>query len=277
MAIHLVTDSTCDLPEVLLEKYNIHIIPLNVHFGDVTYLDKKELSSNEFYHKLSKSEVHPSTSQPSPYDFVKCYEEIYQQGDTIISIHLSSKLSGTIQSANIAKEMLPDYDIRIVDSELASLAMGSIVLEVAKWIQAEWHVDDILEAFSLLKKRVTPYFLVDTLEYLQKGGRIGKAQALVGSLLDIKPILTIANGEVEPFDKVRNKKKALNKIMDIFKEKIGSHPEGIALMYSGADFQVDEIIETLKEQFNCDDIVVSQFGPVIGVHIGPGAIGISMY
>ncbi|ACB84929.1 DegV family protein [Natranaerobius thermophilus] len=278
MTIHIVTDSTCDLPKEIIEKYSINVVPLNVHFAENTYKDKIDLFPDEFYQKLVNSQEHPETSQPSPGDFVNCYQEIAGEKDQILSIHLSSELSGTFQSANIAKEMLPDLDITVIDSKLASLAMGLLVKKAAEAREQGASMEEIVDKIDVLKEKITLYFFVDTLEYLKRGGRIGKAQALVGSLLDIKPILTINNeGIIEPIDKVRTKKKAINKVIDLLKEAKGDVNVTAGILYSGNEQENLDMIKTkISEEFNCEDMVISPFGPVIGVHVGPGAFGVCM-
>ncbi len=277
MAIHIVTDSTCDLPGYILSEYNINLVPLNVHFDENTYKDKFDLKSEEFYQKLEKSSVHPETSQPSPGEFVSCYQDIASPKDTIISIHLSSKLSGTVQAANIAKEMLPEFDIRIIDSHLASLAMGLVVKDAAEARNKGNDASEIIDKIYHLLDEVTLYFFVDTMEYLQKGGRIGKAQAFMGSLLDIKPVLTIDSGEIVPVEKVRTKKKAIAKVIELLQEEKKKDNVQTGLLYSGDQLNLIENIETqIMENFNCQGTVISPFGPVIGVHLGSGAIGICM-
>ncbi|OWZ84177.1 DegV family protein [Natranaerobius trueperi] len=278
MTVHIVTDSTCDLPNEILEELNIHYVPLNVHFGEEGYKDKLELEANDFYKKLieNKESIHPSTSQPSPGDFVSKYQEIANEEDVIISIHLSSKLSGTYQSANLAKDMLPNYDIRVVDSETASIAMGLLVIKAALEKDKGASSSEILEKIEKSKNEITLNFLVDTLEYLQKGGRIGKAQALVGTLLDIKPILTLTDGQITPLEKVRNKKKAIRKMLDFLYEEKGDQPVTVGVLYSGSKEERNFLIDQIKQKFNCKKIIDHPFGSVIGVHVGPDALGVCL-
>ncbi len=274
--IRIVTDSTCDLPEEELTHYGIEFVPLNVNFGEESYLDKIEISSQEFYKKLKQAEVHPSTSQPSPDAFEKCYREISDRGDQILSIHISSKLSGTIQSANIAKEMLPDRSIHVFDSGFASLPLGFMARYAAQLAEKGAPIENIKNELKRYQEKTSIYFMVDTLEYLRKGGRIGKAQAMLGGFIGIKPVLTIRGGEVLPQTKARSKAKAVKQIYELLKEEKSSHHVTAGILYSDIEEPIEPIMENINQNFNCDKITTTMFGPVIGVHLGPGAVGVCM-
>jgi DegV family protein with EDD domain len=274
--IRIVTDSTADLPESIVEKFNIKVVPLKVHFGEETYLDGKTITPEAFYAKLQKSSQLPTTSQPSPIDFVDTYKAIVEETPDakIISIHLSSALSGTYQSALLAKSMLEDAaDIFVMDSLSASYGLGFAVLAAAKAAQEEKSLEDCIRD---VKKCITEhqiYFLVNDLTYLQKGGRIGKAAALFGSMLNIKPILSVDDkGEVFPLDKVRGSKKAQARILEFMKKEYGSDPVQVAVCHCDAEEMAKEWAEIIQQQFNVQDLVISSVGPVIGVHTGPGTI-----
>ena len=188
MTVKIVTDSTADLPPGLAEELNISVVPLKVHFGEEEFLDWIDLDSDNFFEKLAGSGVMPHTSQPSPADFVKIYREIAAESDQLISVHLSAKLSGTYQSAVIAKSELKHLDIEVIDSGLASMALGIVVIEAARAAKAGLAKEDIILQLKDNMAKVKVYFAVDTLEYLQRNGRIGKAAALVGGLLNVKPL-----------------------------------------------------------------------------------------
>lgn len=274
--VKIVTDSTCDLSQEALDSFGISFVPLNVHFGKKQYRDKIDLTPEMFYKKLSEEKVHPSTSQPSPADFETYYRECGREGEDILSIHISSKLSGTIQSANIASNMTPELDVQIFDSKSASVGLGLMVRKAAKMAQEGLDRETIVEELKKYREQVTLYFLVDTLEYLQKGGRIGKAQAIFGSLMGIKPILTLRDGEIVPKEKVRSKKKAINRMYELLLEDKSGEKVDVAIFYSNVDEPVDPIKKYLESQFQCQAVMTGLFGPVIGVHLGPGAIGICM-
>ena len=212
MAVHVVTDSTADLSPELMDAFGVrdalHIVPLTVHFGDEEFLDGVTITADQFYERLSTSEVLPRTSQPSPAAFVEAYSNISSPGDTILSFHISSRLSGTYQSALLAARQLPDRTIEVVDTRLASLGLGLVGLYAAKGVKEGKGAEEVLGQCRRIMQEARILFLVETLEYLQKNGRIGKAQALVGGLLNVKPLLTLEDGVVTPLEKARGKAKA---------------------------------------------------------------------
>ncbi len=270
----IVSDSTADLPESLIDEYGIEIVPLKVHFGEEVFLDWSELKPEEFYHKLANTDILPRTSQPSPADFVKKYKELGVD-ETIISIHISSELSGTYQSAIMAKEMLPEKDIYIIDSKLASMAHGMVVIEAARAVKEGKTKEEVLELIDTLLNRVKIYFIVDTLEYLQKNGRIGRAQALLGSLLNIKPILTLVDGIVTPKEKARGRTKALDKVVKICKDEFGTDQKvKVALIHANVLNEALKLKGIAEEVFQFDEAIISELGSVIGSHTGPSAVGI---
>ncbi len=273
----IVSDSTADLPESLIKEYEIEIVPLKVHFVEEVFLDWVELKPEEFYYKLEKADMLPKTSQPSPADFAEKYKELGED-ETIISIHISSELSGTYQSAIMAKEMLPYMDIHVFDSKLASMAHGMIVIEAAKAVKAGKTKKEVLQLIDNLINRIKIYFIVDTLEYLQKNGRIGRAQAMLGSLLNIKPILTLEDGIVTPKEKARGRTKALDRLIKICKEEYGTEQQvKVALVHGNVLDEALKLKERAEEVFQFDEAIISELGAVIGSHTGPGTVGIVIY
>ncbi|MDX9872280.1 MAG: DegV family protein, partial [Clostridia bacterium] len=212
--VKIVTDSTADLPAALRSAYDITVMPLKVIFKDEIYREGVDITIPAFFEKLAGTEQLPTTSQPSPAEFQEVYEELTADGSTVISMHISSKMSGTIQSAMLAKKNLPDRDIRVIDSGKVTMALGLGVLVGARAAQAGRSADEV-EALvqEMFNHKIKIYFMVDTFENLQKGGRIGKAAALLGTLLNIKPILTVEDGLVAPFEKVRGKTKAVERLV----------------------------------------------------------------
>jgi DegV family protein with EDD domain len=274
--IRIVTDSTADIPESVRKQYGIEMVPLKVHFGTETYLDSVTIQADEFYEKLKSAASLPTTSQPSPADFLNVYKRLIgeQPGAQIISIHLSSAMSGTYQSAVLAESMLEgEADISVVDSKSASYGFGMLVVEAAKAAQEGKSKEEILELITNIRNNTRIYFLVDTLEYLQKGGRIGKAAALFGSLLNIKPILTIdSDGEVSSVDKVRGQKKAMGRIVELLKEEFGERELALTIASSAEPKTEEEFSQLLRDHFRVRDITYTKIGPVIGTHAGPGTI-----
>ncbi len=258
------------------------MVPLTVQFGDEIYRDGVDISVEEFFRKLEVAGDIPSTCQPSPADFVRVYEEVAQPGDTIISIHLSSKMSGTYQSAVLASSMLdPNIAVKVVDSQCASLGIGVVAAAAARSVQAGASVDQILAELQHIIDNLQVYFVVDTLEYLQKNGRIGMASAFMGTLLSIKPILTVKDGMVAPFEKIRGKAKALNRIKALMEEFKNNHPDRklmAAISNANAYEDAERLAGYLEGQLPLDrEIIIGPIGPTIGVHTGAGTIALFIY
>ncbi len=275
----IVTDSTADIPKKVVEDLGIIVVPLKVHFGEETYLDGETINAIEFYDKLAKSEKLPTTSQPSPLDFVNVYKEIAEtHGDVhIISIHLSAALSGTFQSAAIAQNMLEDsVKVSVIDSKKGSYAIGSIVVAVAEMAQSGASADQCLEQAYYLVENTFVYFLVDTLHNLQKGGRIGKASAVLGTLLNIKPILSLDDmGEVYAKEKVRGSKKAFARIMELMREHSREYKKvRMGISHANCLSDAEEAVATIKNEFNVDSVMITDIGAVIGTHVGKGTLAI---
>jgi DegV family protein with EDD domain len=279
-AVKIVVDSTSDIPAEECRRLGIEMIPLKVHFGEETYLDGVTIGPGNFYDMLESSPVMPTTSQPSPNDFLELYQRILEKepGAQIISFHLSSEFSGTYQSAVIAKSMMEgDPDITVVDSRSASHGFGAAVLLAAEMAREGASKGQILEATDRLLKGIRIYFLVDTLEYLQRGGRIGKAAALIGGLLNIKPILTVQDGVVASVDKTRGTKKAMARIIEMLEEEFGRSPVHVGIGWSKYDEHAKELLARVREKFDVRSVREVEIGGVIGTHVGPGTSAVFMY
>lgn len=279
--IMMVTDSTADIPKEIAEQLDIHIVPLKVHIDGQTYLDGVTITPSVFFDKLAQSEKFPSTSQPSPIDFEQKYLEIIDQHGQdvqIISIHLSSALSGTFQSANLARNMVgSDFDITVMDSRKAAYFLGMMVVQAARAVKEGHNKEECIQVIEKMKVSQKDFFVLDTLTYLQKGGRIGKAQALIGALLNVKPILTLNEaGEVIPFDKVRGKKKAVAKMIEELKQYAQGERVVASVLYAMNLQEAKELKNQLQEQFDMEEITLSEIGPVIGAHAGPNVLAVSM-
>lgn len=281
MPIVILTDSASDLDASVRESLGIVSVPLKVMFGEETYLDGVTIHSTQFFEKLKQSTQLPTTSQPSPLEFVEAYKAIVEKHGKdvqIIAIMLSAALSGTYQSAVIAKSMLEDdVDITVIDSRKASFVYGMICEEAAKAAREGKSKQQILDMIDHFLDDVQVYFVVDTLEYLQKGGRIGRASALLGSLLNIKPILTLdPAGYVSAFDKVRGTKKAIARVTEAFQEYAQGAPVKLAILHSSVPDQAAELLERYKQEFQVVESHLQEIGPVIGTHAGPGLLGMVM-
>lgn len=276
MSVRIVTDSTADLPKGLAQELGICVIPLNVHFGNEVFREGTDLSTEEFFHKLARSPALPKTSQPSVGAFQEVYSQLARETSEIVSIHISAKLSGTINSALLARQDLSsDCRIEIVDSMGASMVLGMTVIAAAKAAQAGASLSEILELIQHRIPRTHLLLFVDTLEYLEKGGRIGKAQALLGSLLSVKPLITIREGEVHPVERVRTRQRALERLVQ-FAEGFPKIEE-LTLLYSTTPEEAEGLAERIHPIFPKERLCLSLYGPVIGTHVGPGAMGVIAY
>ncbi len=280
--ICIVTDSTADIPREIAEEWGIHIVPLRVHMAGETYLDGIDITPSEFFTKLSQVQQFPTTSQPSPADFEQLYLDLahmYGRDVQILSIHLSSALSGTVQSATLASKMVdPQLDITVIDSKKAAYLLGMMVVEAARAVKEGKSKEECIALLQRMIEGQKEFFVVDTLTYLQKGGRIGKAQALIGTILNVKPILSLnANGEVFPFDKVRGKKKAVARILEELKEYAGDQKVMVSILYAMNIEEATDLKDQIAQSFNTKEITLSEIGPVIGAHVGPNVLAVCMY
>jgi len=273
MAVRVVSDSACDLPPETCEALGIEIVPLTIRFGDEEYVDREELSTDEFWRKLETAPTLPETAAPSVGAFEETFRNLHDAGaDGIVCVNLSAALSATMQSAQVAAKALDGLcPIEIIDSASASMGIGILTLHAARRAAEGAGVETIAREVTERRSRQSLYATLDTLEYLKKGGRIGGAQALLGSMLSIKPIVTVVNGAVEQAGKVRTRSKALNFILERVPD--GS-VESVCVLHSGAA-DIDEFLAQLRPKVPGAEIVVGRIGPVVGVHVGPGAMGIT--
>lgn len=269
--IALVTDSTCDLPESVVKDKNITVIPLNVHFGEETFLDGIDLQSNEFFEKLSTSEIHPQTSQPSVGRFVETYNDLLKKHDSILSLHISSKLSATYNSALQAQKEIGNEKIKVIDSMNGTLGLGAIVHHIADLNQKGESFENLVKEAEKIIPNAIFMGLVPTLEYLAKGGRIGKARAFMGSLLKIKPILSAVDGEIQSVGKARTLIKGMDFIVDEMKNRKISK---LFIVHANHEERANLLKEKTKDLIDPKDIIIAEFGPVVGTHLGPGAFGV---
>lgn len=276
--LRIVTDSSADLPPHLSEAYDIEVVPLKVHFGKTTYREGKDLDNAQFYRLLSQAEQLPTTSQPSAGDFYAVYSRLTANGDSVISIHISSKLSGTCQSAMAAKAMLPEADITVMDSLSVSMGHGIVVLAAAEAVQKGKSRDEVIALVERVINGIQIIFVVDTLEYLQKGGRIGGAASLLGTLLNFKPLLELRNGRVEPLERVRSRKKALRRALEVLTERFnGQGPLRMIGLHSQCPEEGERLAQKVRERLPCTSLHLAEIGPVIGTHAGPGTLGLGGY
>ena len=274
MTVKIVTDSTSDLSQDLADSLGITVVPCTVQFDTESYRDRIDLTTDEFYHKLQNSRVFPTTSQPSVGDFLSAYEAPLTNGDQVVSVHVSGKLSGTVNAALLAREQLRQVEnIVVIDSQMASMALGLIAIGAADVAQDGASLDAVRANVINATARTRVALLFETLEYLQRGGRIGKAQALVGSLLNLKPLLHLEEGEVHPLDRVRTRRKGVERLIKFV--ETATPLRTLAVISSTDPDQAAELLESLKELAPSDRQFMAQLGPALGAHAGPGALGVA--
>jgi len=274
----VVTDSTAGMPADLAAQHGVHIIPLWVHFGEQGYRDGVDLTTEQFYPMLAKARNLPTTSQPSAGEFLELYRSLAGQAEAIVSIHISSELSGTVASALAARQMIPELPVHVIDSRSTSMGLGMIALAAAR-AAAEGHsAEEVAALAEQLVPRMSVIFVVDTLEYLHKGGRIGGATALLGSLIQIKPILHLDKGRIEALDKVRNRRKALDRLMGIVAERTeGAGSLHASIVHAQAEEEAEAIRDRVSGAFRFAELYMAGVSPTIGTHVGPGTVGIGFY
>jgi len=269
--VRIVTDSTADLTKEQQQAAGITVVPLNVHFGDQVFRDHVDLTPDEFFRRLKASTQLPRTSQPSVGVFEEAYRTLRESGDEIVSVHLSSKVSGTCNSAQMAAKGVDEQAIEVVDSLSTSMALGFMALEGARLARAGRDRASIAERLRALVPKARVVCVVDTLTYLERGGRIGKARALLGSLLNVKPILQLKDGEVVPVGRARGRPQALNKLVELL-ERDG-HVSQLAIMHGAAQADAEQLRERVAASYPGLDILLTEIGAVLGTHTGPGVIG----
>jgi len=273
MPVRIVTDSACDLPEPICAELGVEVVPLTIRFGDREYVDRKELSIDAFWRELAASPVLPETAAPSVGAFEETFRRLSDDGaSAIVCINLSARLSATMQSAQVAAKALDGTTpIEIIDSLSASMGIGNLVLHAARRARAGASLEEVVREVNARRESQHVFATLDTLEYLRKGGRIGGAQALLGSMLSIKPIISVLDGAVEPAGRVRTRSKALRFLVD---QIPAGKVELISVLHADAP-DLDEFLAMLEPVVPDAEVTVGSIGPVIGVHTGPRVMGIA--
>ncbi|MBT97913.1 MAG: fatty acid-binding protein DegV [Dehalococcoidia bacterium] len=275
MTVRIVTDSSADLPQHLIDQHQITVLPCYVVVDDQTFKDGIEIQPDAFYTRLQAEGRTPTTAQPTVADFQEIYRDLVGQGHQVISIHVSAKLSGTLNSAEQAKASLDDSSqVEIIDSKLASIPLGLAVLEAASIMAngTEFH-----EAANEIRQGLDRHhglFSLDTLEYLQKGGRIGKARAFMGSILSVKPILRLQDGEAHPVERPRNLERAMRRLVELTHEL--APVQRLAVIHSTDADRMATLKEQLTDLLPADQIIEARFGSTLGTYIGPDALGVAI-
>jgi DegV family protein with EDD domain len=274
--IAVVVDSTSDLPVAERDRLGITVVPLNVHFGDTVLRDNVDITPSQFLERLGTSRQLPTTSQPSPALFEDAFRSLAEHHDAVVAITLSSKLSGTYQSAHIAAEAVAEtIRVEVIDSRAASVSLALQAIRAAELAARSDAIEPLVEQ---LRAEVASYqllFFADTLEFLQRGGRIGKAASMVGSVLKIKPLLRLDEGQVVPYERVRTRSKAIDGLVDFVIAT--PHVGQLGILHGGNLDDVRFIRDRVATKVPVDRILYSQYGPVLGAHVGPGALGVSVF
>ncbi|OJX41264.1 MAG: hypothetical protein BGO78_00500 [Chloroflexi bacterium 44-23] len=277
--VMIVTDSTAYIPEEILRGLPVRIVPLQVIWGEEQFRDGVDILPTEFYERLKTAEVMPSTSQTTPATFIELYSKLNSEGYDILSMHISEKLSGTIDSAVQARTTLGLDNLIIFDSEASGMALGFQVLAVARAAANGASLNECLKIAEKARSQTGILFAVRTLEFLHRGGRIGGAAAFLGTMLNLKPILELRNGKIESIDKVRTMNKALDRIVEIMMEKVDEHfPVRVSVQHANAYQEAEQLLERIQSKFpdgQLAETMISEVSPVIGTHTGPGLLGIS--
>ena len=276
--IAILTDSTANLPVEWVEQYNVRVIPLKIHWGNETFLDGVGITPNEFYTRLSHSKSLPTTSQPSIQDFLQAFESLADQADGIVVPLISSGISGTVASAQAATRQFNRVPVEIVDTRVTSAGQALVVMAAARAAAQGKSLQDVRQAADGVVQRMHLFFAVDTLEYLHRGGRIGGASRYLGTVLNIKPILYFdLDGKLDALERARTKGKALQRLMALAEEKANGHPLRIGVIHANAPQIAQEFCEQITHRLDCKEVITLELSPAIGVHVGPGTIGIALY
>jgi DegV family protein with EDD domain len=276
--VAIVTDSTAYIPDEILKKYFISVVPQIVIWGDETYQDGVDMQPDQFYRKLSTSKTMPTTSQVAIVTVKAAFEKLLEAGYDVLGIFISTKLSGTMQSALHAQEMLSKAASKIVvlDSNSTAMAMGFHVLAAARAAQGGASLSECQKLAEEAQKHTGVYFVVDTLEFLRRGGRIGGATAMLGSALNLKPLLELRDGRIESVEKVRTKGKAISRMIELVVEQVaGRTPVRLATLHANAEDEARSALEAAATQLNPVEQVLAAVSPAIGTHAGPGTVGLA--
>src|ERR1700730_16186055 len=275
MSVAIVTDSTSDLPPHLTTSRSITVVPLTLNFEGKTLLDGVDIQPDEFYRRLPSATTHPTTSQPSPGRFAEAYSALLADHAAVVSIHISGKLSGTHESARQAAAMTDPKRVKVIDSENVSMSLGLLTLAASALASSGAGAEAIEAKVLAMRRHVQTYFSVATLEFLRRGGRIGRANALLGSVLQVKPVLCIRDGLVTPLERVRTFERALNRIVELTRTL--DRGTGVCIIVGHADAEADAERVARELEPIAETLMIQPLGPVVGAHAGPGVVGVGGY
>jgi len=275
VTVAIVTDSTADLPPAMVAARSIKVVPLTLHFDGRSLLDGVDITPSEFYRKLPNATTHPTTSQPSPGQFAETYTSLLADHDSVVSIHISQRLSGTYESARQGAEMTDAKRVHVIDSQVVSMSLGLVTLAASTMAASGSDAEAIVSKVEGMRADVQTYFSVATLEFLRRGGRIGRASALVGSVLQVKPVLCIRDGLVTPLERVRTFERALTRIVELTRAVDRGRGVCVIVGHAGADEDAERVGRELEPI--AETLMIQPLGPVVGAHAGPGVVGVGCY
>ena len=276
--LRIVTDGAADILPEWQKEFGIDTIPVNILFGEKSYLQGVELDNEGFYKLVDETKRIPKTSQPSPHQFVEFYRKVAQKGDTILSIHITAKLSGTYASAiSAAEELKGEFNVIPIDSAVGSLGIGLMCREARKMERAGKSVDEIVKYLEGIKSQVRVILTLDTLEYAKMSGRVKTLQAALASLLNVKPIAILRNGDLNMAERVRTRKAALARVIEIAKEEFGDKPVYLAVVHARDLKSGQGLLNDARNHFNCKETMISELSISIAANLGPGTVGLILY
>ncbi len=276
--VAVVVDSTAFIPPELVKKYNLHVIPQILNWEGQSYKDDVDITPDVFYTRLKTAKEMPTTSQPSAGEFFEFFTEVSKTADSIVAVLLSEYLSGTLASARAAVDMMPDFPIEIVDTRSTAMGLGFMALAAARAIESGADYKAAAEAARDFKDNMRVVFVVDTLEFLHRGGRIGGAKRLFGSMLSIKPVLHLEDGRIQPLASVRTKRKAIKHVLDLVESEMeGKSNIHAAIMHALAPEESQMMFDEVKRRLNPVEMYNTELSPIVGAHVGPGTVGVIYY
>jgi DegV family protein with EDD domain len=278
----IVTDSLAWLPDPVVQEHGIRVVPLHVYFGDEQFTETVDITSDEFYRRLTNGGPHPRTSQPAVGEFLATYRDVASHASAILSVHASSKLSGTYNAAAAAaalfREERPDVRIETLDTLQIAPAQGIVALRAAECAAGGASFDEVVAAARALVPKPRVLVMVETLEYLRRGGRIGRARAFLGQLLHVRPILTVQDGEVAPVERARTRSRAMERMVDLLAEHAQGRSLGhVGVGHAAAEADGEALRRMVQERFQIKRLLFAEIGPVIGTYVGPGALAITFH
>ncbi|TYR80130.1 DegV family protein [Priestia megaterium] len=279
MKTAIITDSTAYISEEMRKQFDIHMVPLSVIFGEETYREEIDISAEQYFQKIKEAKNLPTTSQPPIGEFVELFEQLKKNGyDAAVVVTLSSGISGTYQGVISAGDMVSDFEVYAYDSEISCMVQGFYVLEGAQMAKEGKKPEEIIARFDEMKPSIRAYFMADDLSHLQRGGRLNAAQAIIGSLLQVKPLLHFVDKKIVPYEKIRTRKRAIKRIIELLDEDAQEQvPMKGVVIHANRAAEAEELQRELAQKYPHIEWSISYFGGVIGTHLGEGAIGVGWY